>query len=94
MLNRFGMNIKTSLSQAYGNVSITVPEIPNNLDESQISQKPELMRQLNDAVQEWADTIKETMDKAAKAEKNRTHDTASGETYYWSNRSALFNTLY
>jgi dynein heavy chain len=64
------------------------------MDEDAISRNPTLVKQLTEAVQSWAETIKETMDRAAKSEKTRTHDTASGETIYWSNRSALFNTLY
>jgi hypothetical protein len=46
------------------------------MDEDAISRNPGLMKQLTEAVQEWAETIKETMDRANKTEKTRTHDTA------------------
>jgi hypothetical protein len=93
-MNRFCGNISTSLQQAYGNVTLEVPEIPADMDTAEVVNNTELMNKLDEAVGTWAETIKETIEKANKDEKNRVHDTASGETDHWRGRSAGFNTLH
>jgi len=47
---KFCNNIQTSLQQAYGNVTINVPEIPVELGEEEVSRNPHLMEQLTNAV--------------------------------------------
>jgi len=47
---KFCNNIQTSLQQAYGNVTINVPEIPAELGEEEVSRNPHLMEQLTNAV--------------------------------------------
>jgi len=93
-MNKFCGNIQTSLQQAYGNVTLQIPDIPLDMDETEVVHNPSLMKELDSAVEDWAETIKDTIEKANKNEKNRVHDTASGETDHWRNRSALFNTLH
>ena len=93
-MKKFVDNIQTSLQQAYGNVTINVPEIPADMSDEQVGRSPQLMENLSRAVAEWATTIKQTMEEAEKRAKNRLHDTASGEAEFWATRSATFNTLY
>ena len=93
-MNKFCGNISTSLQQAYGNVTLQIPEIPADLEPEAMINNHALMKELDSAVEDWADTIKDTIEKANKNEKNRVHDTASGETDHWRNRSAMFNTLH
>jgi len=75
-------------------VTLEIPDIPQDIDEKDVVNNHALMKELDSAVENWADTIKDTIEKASKIEKNRVHDTASGETDHWRNRSAMFNTLH
>jgi hypothetical protein len=43
---------------------------------------------------EWTKKIKESIEAEEKRAKERVHDTSSGETEFWSQRSAKFNMLY
>ena len=49
-MSKFIGHIKTSVLQAYGNVSITVPEIPEGMSDEEVKANPALMKVLNDAV--------------------------------------------
>jgi len=45
-MSKFVGHIQTSVLQAYGNVSINVPDIPNSLTDEQVSRQPELVAKL------------------------------------------------
>jgi hypothetical protein len=49
-MGKFMGHIKTSVLQAYGNVSINVPEIPNSLTDEEVGRKPEIVAKLQAAV--------------------------------------------
>ena len=49
-MNRFCGNISTSLQQAYGNVTLEVPEIPADMDTADVVNNTELMNKLDEAV--------------------------------------------
>jgi hypothetical protein len=49
-MNRFCGNISTSLQQAYGNVTLEVPEIPADMDTAEVVTNTELMNKLDEAV--------------------------------------------
>jgi hypothetical protein len=42
-MSKFCNNIQTSLAQAYGNVTINVPEIPAEMGEEEVARNPRLM---------------------------------------------------
>jgi hypothetical protein len=45
-MNKFSSQISTSLQQAYGNVTINVPEIPPSMSDEEVGRDPRLMEQL------------------------------------------------
>jgi len=92
-MNKFSSQISTSLQQAYGNVTINVPEIPPEMSDEMVGRDPRILDQLTKAVTEWATTIKDTIEREDAIAAQRLHDTASGETDFWNSRSATFNTL-
>jgi hypothetical protein len=49
-MGKFIGHIQTSVLQAYGNVTITVPELPPNMSNEEIGRNPVLMEKLQDAV--------------------------------------------
>jgi hypothetical protein len=49
-MGKFMGHIQTSVLQAYGNVSINVPEIPNSMTDEEVGRKPELVAKLQAAV--------------------------------------------
>jgi hypothetical protein len=93
-MKKFVENIQTSIQQAYGNVTINVPDISPELSDEQVARQPDTMKKLNSAVEEWTKTIDDTLKLAELKQKGRLHDTASGEAEFWASRSATFNTLY
>lgn len=93
-MGKFMGHIQTSVLQAYGNVSINVPEIPNSMTDEEVGRKPELVAKLQAAVEEWTLKIKELIETEEKRARDRVHDTSSGETEFWSQRSAKFNMLF
>jgi dynein heavy chain len=93
-MNKFIQHIQTSVLQAYGNVTINVPEIPAHMSEKEITSDPVTMQKFQDAVNEWTAAIKESMEQEEKKAKDRVHDTSSGETEFWTTRNAKYNMLY
>lgn len=91
-MERFVKSVKTSIQQAYGNITIEVPELPEKLSVEQICNDERIISVLMTTIDNWTSTIKETMDK----ENQRTKESksATGETEYWRARNATFNTLY
>ena len=55
---------------------------------------PKLMDQIQKAVSEWAQTIKDTMEREENKARNRVHDTSEHEIVFWQQRSATFNHLH
>ena len=49
-MNKFCGNIQTSLQQAYGNVTLQIPDIPLDMDETEVVHNPSLMKELDSAV--------------------------------------------
>lgn len=49
-MGKFVNQIKTSITQAYGNVTINVPELPPNMNADEISRDPNLTEELSNAV--------------------------------------------
>ena len=47
---KFIGHISTSVLQAYGNVTITVPEIPYGMSNEEVARNPKLMEKLSEAV--------------------------------------------
>jgi dynein heavy chain len=80
--------------QAYGNVTITVPDIPAGMTNEEVSANPDLMAKLHEAVHEWTNKIKESIEIEDKKAKDRVHDTSSGETEFWTTRNAKYNMLF
>jgi len=64
------------------------------MSEEEVGRNPRLVEKLNEAVAEWTNKVKESIEAEEKRAKDRTHDTSSGETEFWSQRSAKFNMLY
>lgn len=52
LMEKFSRQIVMSLRQAYGNVTINVPEI-GHISEDKASKDPEVRKMLQDAVNEW-----------------------------------------
>lgn len=88
---KFTNHINNALTQAYGNVTIYVP--PFTASDEEIQRSPQLLKKFQEAVEDWTRKITETIDKENKKAQDRQNLTAQGETEYWSNRSATFNTL-
>jgi hypothetical protein len=80
--------------QAYGNVTITVPDIPAGMTDEEVINKPDLVESLVKAVNEWTAKIKESIEVEEKKAKERVHDSSSGETEFWTTRNAKYNMLY
>jgi hypothetical protein len=91
-ITKFTNQISNALTQAYGNVTIYVPPITASDDVIQRDQK--MLQSFQSAVEDWTRKITETIEKEEKKAKERQYLTASGETEFWSNRSATFNTLF
>jgi len=83
-MGKFIGHIQTSVLQAYGNVTINVPEIPAHLSNEEVGRDTQLMDKLQTAVGEWTNKIKESILAEEERAKNRVHDTSSGETEFWS----------
>jgi len=49
-MGKFIGHIQTSVLQAYGNVTITVPEIPANMSDEEVGRNSKLMDKLQEAV--------------------------------------------
>ena len=49
-MNKFCGNISTSLQQAYGNVTLEIPDIPQDIDEKDVVNNHALMKELDSAV--------------------------------------------
>jgi dynein heavy chain len=89
---KFTNQINNALTQAYGNVTIYVP--PITASDEEIQRNPKMLKSFNDAVEDWTKKIRETLEKEEKKAAQRSYLTAQGETEFWSNRSATFNTLH
>jgi len=87
---KFTNQINNALTQAYGNVTIYVP--PQTADD-EFSVNPTVLKQYQNAVEDWTKKITETIEKEEKKATERAYLTAQGEYEFWSNRSATFNTL-
>jgi hypothetical protein len=90
-MEQFVRHSNNSMEQAYGNVTIVVPELPDKSNE-EIQQNQVLINQLIDSVESWTVTIKDTVQREAERQPDRT--SATGQTEYWRQRNATFNTLY
>jgi len=64
------------------------------MDDVEVGKNSHLIEQFQQAVGEWTNKIKESIKAEEERAKNRVHDTSSGETEFWSQRSAKFNMLY
>jgi len=92
IMDKFVKQVSISMQQAYGNITINVPELPENASTEELCKDKDLIDSLINTVEQWTNTIKETIDREnlrGKGEKS-----ASGETEYWRQRNATFNTLY
>jgi len=69
-----------------------VPDLPEGMGTAELCQQTALIESLMRTIDEWTQTIKETMDKENQRKKES--KTAQGETEYWRARNASFNTLY
>lgn len=49
-MTKFIQHINTSVLQAYGTVTISVPEIPANMPDDEVARNPVLMQKLQEAV--------------------------------------------
>lgn len=94
-MEKFIRNIKLSLQQAYGNITIKVPELPPNRTFQEHAEDRDLVPELIATVEQWTATIKETVEReeAKRKEKNKVCESPSKETEYWRTRNATFNTL-
>jgi dynein heavy chain len=90
---KFISHIKTSVLQAYGNVTINVPEIPANMPDDEVARDLDLVAKLEEAVGEWTTKIKESIEQEDKRSRDRVHDTSQGETEFWTTRNAKYNML-
>lgn len=91
-MDKFVRNVGISMQQAYGNITIKVPQIDDSLRIEVICKDKPLMDELANAVEQWTVTIKQTIENEnARPKENKS---AQGETEYWRQRSASFNTLY
>jgi len=52
------------------------------------------MQKLQDAVSEWTNKIKDSIEIEEKKARDRVHDSSSGETEFWTTRNAKYNMLY
>jgi hypothetical protein len=91
-MDKFVRQISISIQQAYGNVTIKVPNIPANIQAEDIQNDEALIKEFSSSIEDWTNTIKETIQK--EKERKKEMNTATGETEYWRQRSATFNTLY
>lgn len=67
--------------------------MPNKPD-NKIQADEQLLRDLQKAVDEWTEMITQTMEKEDRKAKDRKHETATGETEFWTQRAATYNTLH
>jgi uncharacterized protein YukE len=90
-MEKFVKQVFISLQQAYGNITIKIPELPDKQSEDLCNDRG-LIEELIETIEQWTATIKETIER----ENQRPKDTqsAQGETEYWRQRAATFNTLY
>lgn len=91
-MEKFVRTVRISMQQAYGNITIKVPDLPENASTEQLCNNKEIIEELTATVEQWAQTIKETMDR--ENAQTKTSKSAQGETEYWRQRNATFNTLY
>jgi len=90
-MDKFVKSVKTSMQQAYGNITIDVPDVPDWSIE-QICNDHRIISKLMVTIDKWTETIKETVEKENLRQKESM--SATGETEYWRARNATFNTLY
>jgi len=90
-MEKFVKQVFISLQQAYGNITIKIPPLPDKQSEDLCNDRG-LIEELIETIEQWTATIKETIER----ENQRPKDTqsAQGETEYWRQRAATFNTLY
>jgi dynein heavy chain len=91
-MEKFVRQVKISMQQAYGNITIQVPELPENESTEALCNDKALISELINTIEQWTVTIKDTIDKENARPKES--KSAQGETEYWRQRSATFNTLY
>lgn len=74
-------------------MNITIPEVPN-ISVEEIRKNQDLLLKYQNALEEWAATITETIKQENEKEKNNVVESALDEIEYWRSRSATFNTLF
>jgi dynein heavy chain len=90
-LEKFVKQISNTMQQAYGTVTIEMPDIPN-ISKHEMAKRPEVMNTIQKTVDQWAQTIATTIEN--ENTKKREGNTALDEIEYWRSRSATFSTLY
>jgi len=99
-LEKFVKQISNTKQQAYGTVTIEIPELTEVLEngetraisKEEMSNNPKLLSLLQKTVEQWAQTIATTIE--LENQKGPEGSTALDEIEYWRSRSATFNTLY
>lgn len=70
-----------------------MPELPSDVPHHELANDPDLVNELILTVEQWTQTIKETVEREDQKGRNRITESASKETEYWRSRAATFNTL-
>lgn len=90
-MDQFVRNVYNSMEQAYGNITIVVPNLPDKSN-AELQQDDAFIDDLIATVEQWTLTIKETLQRESERQPDKT--SASGQTEYWRQRGATFNTLF
>lgn len=69
-----------------------MPDLPENASTEELCNNQELVKELIATVEQWCATIKDTI--ARENDRKKEGNTAQGETEYWRQRNATFNTLF
>lgn len=81
------------MQQAYGNITIKVPEIDERLSvEELLNSDNGKLEELISTIELWTKTIQDTI--ARENSRPKESKSAQGETEYWRQRAATFNTLF
>jgi hypothetical protein len=80
-MDKFVKQVAISMQQAYGNITIRIPELPENAPSEDLCNDRRLIEELVETIEQWTAIIKETIEK----ENHRPKDTqtAQGETEFW-----------
>jgi hypothetical protein len=93
-MNKFITHMENASQQVAGAVSINLPELPDNKKNEEIARDVKICERLDGAMEDWANTIKKTIDELNKELDIIDDSSASQEITFWRKRNTILSNLH